>query len=487
MSRESRQRLREAAQRQKNGFARGNRLRWILALIVVALITAGAVVWSRLHQQPQKTNGIVAAHPSPFRQPRTLKELLALSPAQLEQCDVGLMNLLCAEGLPGAESLNVPDCLKTLDGWAAQVKFETERHAYRFNVHPEHFRNSLGYFRMMMLGTILAQDIGIRYNPEHALPQMDGKIPTLGAGANSKDVFIHGLLDGKHYGTCASMPVLVVTIGRRLGYPVNLAGAKYHLYVRYEEGNGKHFNVEPTVTEAFLTPEDEDYKNGQFKTTDEEVKGYNWLRPRSGAETLSGFLNTRAICLGDAKRYDEAREMFLLSASFWQETPQRKKSTDYYLQIVKDAPLGDKWDDLLAEIKKLEVPAGSRTAYFDNRKVQVHYFMNSNTNWPAIEKAGNDFKGELAEYQKQVAANDPALQQYRQHVLRINLNSRKSVRLPAEVLPPPMNRNNLQPEYIGRILELNLEDPDAVIDELWNYHKQVTLDWMGQASLLPSW
>lgn len=156
-----------------------------------------------------------------------------------------------------------------------------------------------------MLGTVLAQDLGIRYNPELALPQLDGKIPTLAEGANAKDVFIHGLLEGNHFGTCASMPVLVVALGRRLGYPVNLAGAKYHLYVRYEEPNGKHFNVEPTVTEAFLTPEDDAYVNGQFKTSDEEVKGFSWLRPLSNREALSDFLNNRAICLGDAKRYEE--------------------------------------------------------------------------------------------------------------------------------------------------------------------------------------
>jgi hypothetical protein len=49
------------------------------------------------------------------------------------------------------------------------------------------------FYRMMMLGTVLAQDLGIRYNPDLAVPQMGGKIPTLAQGANSKDVFIHGL------------------------------------------------------------------------------------------------------------------------------------------------------------------------------------------------------------------------------------------------------------------------------------------------------
>ena len=203
-------------------------------------------------------------------------------------------------------------------------------------------------------------------------------------------------------GTCASMPVLVAAVARRLGYPVNLAGAKYHLYVRYEEPNSKHFNVEPTVTEAFLTPDDEEYKSGQFKTTAEEIKGYTWLQPLSNKQLLAHFLNTRAICLGDAKRYDEAKQMFLLSASFWQETPQRKKSTSYYLQAINDAPTGDRWESLWEEVEKLDVPNGPRSAYFDNRKAQVHYFMNDNSDWPAIERAAKDLKQELAEYRWQL-------------------------------------------------------------------------------------
>jgi len=487
MSRESRQRLREEAMQREMRLARRRKVRLILPLIAIFIISVGAFVWNHRRSQPQKAVGIVAAQPAPFRTPRTLKELLALPPAQLDRCDIGLMNLLCAEGLPGAENLNVDECLKQLNDWAQQVKFETQRHEYRFNEHPEQFRNSLGYYRMMMLGTVLVQDLGIQYNPELALPQLDGKIPTLGQTANSKDVFIHGLLAGNHFGTCASMPVLVATIGRRLGYPVDLAGAKYHLYVRYEDYNGKHFNVEPTVTEAFLTPADEDYKSGQFKTTDEELKGGGLLRPLSNREVLSYFLNTRAICLGDAKRYDEARQMFLLSAGFWKDSPQRQKSLAYYLNIVSNAPNGDKWDALWDEIEKLDVPQGSRSAYFDNRKAQVHYFMNDNTNWPAIENAGNGLKNELAEYRKQVSTGDPALLEYRQHILRISLKSGKNVRLPAEVLPPPLNRNTILSAYLDRIASLNLEDPDAIVDEFWNYYKQTTPGWMEQASLLPSW
>ncbi len=486
MSKESRQRLRDQAKGQDKSLSRRKMLRWVLPLVAVIVLAAGFAAWKQVGTRPSKASGLVARMPAPFKQPRTLKELLALSTEQLERCDVGLMNLLCAEGLPGAQQLDVQDGLKILDGFAETVRFETQRHAYRFNEHPDQFRQSLGYYRMMMLGTVLAQDVGIRYNPKLALPQLDGKIPTLGESANSEDVFIHGLLRTNSVGTCASMPVLVAAVARRLGYPVNLAGAKYHLYVRYEEPNGKHFNVEPTVTEAFLTPEDEEYKSGQFKTTAEEIKGYTWLQPLSNKQVLAHFLNTRAICLGDAKRYDEAKQTLLLSASFWQETPQRKKSTDYYLQALKDAPTGDRWESLWEEIEKLQVPEGPRSAYFDNRKAQVHYFMNDNSDWPAIESAAKDLKQELAEYERQLSAGDPALAQYRQHILALNLKSGK-VRLPAEVLPPPLNRDSIPPDYFARASQTESGDPDAIIDALWGHYKRETLGWMGQSSLLPSW
>jgi hypothetical protein len=140
MSRESRQRRRDA----KKGPPK-SKFRWIVPLMAVAIITT-VVVWHQPRSQRQNANGIVVKPAVPVRTPQSLKELLALPAAQLERCDIGLVNLLCAEGLPGAEDLKVSECLKRLDGWAEQAKFETQRHAYRYNEHPDQFRNSPGFF-----------------------------------------------------------------------------------------------------------------------------------------------------------------------------------------------------------------------------------------------------------------------------------------------------------------------------------------------------
>ena len=97
---------------------------------------------------------------------RTLKDLLALKPGELDRVDIALMNLLCAQDLPGAEELNVDECLATLDQWARHVKSETERNIHQFQENPANFESSEGYFRMLMMAVVVYEDFGVRYNPQ---------------------------------------------------------------------------------------------------------------------------------------------------------------------------------------------------------------------------------------------------------------------------------------------------------------------------------
>jgi len=164
-----------------------------------------------------KSQEIGGSHVANFTPPRGLAELCKVATDELEQCDIALMNLLCTERLRGAESLDLFACLERLDGLAKYVKSETDRHYYKFREHPAEFDHSEGYFRMMMLVTVLQQDLGIHYNPERARLPLGQPETSDKFFVNSQDVFIHGLVREGGAGTCSSMPVFLVSVGRRPG------------------------------------------------------------------------------------------------------------------------------------------------------------------------------------------------------------------------------------------------------------------------------
>jgi hypothetical protein len=250
--------------------------------------------------------------------PARLQALLQLGTDQLPRCDIALMNLLCAEGLPGTEGLNCNDCLAMLDRWAAHIQSETERHLYRFKAHPAEFENSEGYFRMLVMAVVLYEDYSIRYNPARIT-----KPEELGANdhffANSRDIFLHGLLSppsstlnpppsavgsGPRLGTCSSMPVLYVALGRRLGYPLKLVTTKAHLFLRWESST-ERLDLEATG-KGMNRYDDEHFKRWPFPVTDEEIKADGYLKSLNPAEELAVFLSLRGHCLREAGRSQEA-------------------------------------------------------------------------------------------------------------------------------------------------------------------------------------
>ena len=251
-------------------------------------------------------------------QPRTsLQQLLASSPAQIAQCDIALLNLVCAVGLPGAENLDPQDCIAVLAGWAERVRSETERHLYRYKANPREFESSEGYFRMLMMAVVLYEDFSVRYNP--------ARIGTPGAldpndhfFADSRDVFLHGLVGSRvqglkskvqsrsafALGTCSSMPVLYVALGRRLGYPLKLATTKAHVFLRWE-GAGERFDLEATG-KGMNRYDDEHFKQWPYPVTEEEIQADGYLKSLTPVEELALFLSLRGHCLKEAGRMSEA-------------------------------------------------------------------------------------------------------------------------------------------------------------------------------------
>jgi hypothetical protein len=273
---------------------KSTRTTW-LSLSGAALLTGWGSVTFTAHNGhcPTAAPGAVAKANPAQREPASLSEVLAFSAPGLAKSDIGLMNLLCAQGLRGAENLNIADACAKLDDIARRVEFETKRHLYRFKEKPSDYNDSEGYFRMLVLSTVLQEDLGIHYNPD--------RITESGVFAGNErffsdaaDVFIHGLIGDRRSGTCSSLPVFYVAIGRRLGYPLKLVSAKNHLFVRWEDER-QRFNIEATGV-GFNSFADGYYKTWPLAMSEAEIKDYGYLKSLTPSEELAAFTSLRAHC-----------------------------------------------------------------------------------------------------------------------------------------------------------------------------------------------
>jgi len=237
----------------------------------------------------------------------TLATLITLPASQLAGYDTALLNLLCASAVGKGEEIGAAQYSQILDQWTARVKSETERHLYRLRKHPAEYENSEGYFRMLMMAVVLHEDFGVRYNPQRIMApeQMSASD---GFFANPEDVFLHGLLGPRRMGTCSSMPVLYVALGRRLGYPLKLVTTKGHLFVRWES-ESERFNLEATGR-GMNRHDDEHYRHWPFELTDQEIEAHGYLKSLTPSDELAVFLSIRGQCLVEAGRLAEAAKSF---------------------------------------------------------------------------------------------------------------------------------------------------------------------------------
>ena len=115
--------------------------------------------------------------------------------------------------------------------------------------------------------------------------------------ADSSDIFLHGFTE-KRSGSCASLPALVVAVGRRCGYPLYLVPCKGHLFCRWED-ESEQFNIE-TAGQGVDSKPDSYYRHWPHPIDDDEVTSEKYLKTLSPAEELGVFASLRAICLEES-------------------------------------------------------------------------------------------------------------------------------------------------------------------------------------------
>jgi hypothetical protein len=236
-----------------------------------------------------------------------------LTDSLLAQHDIGLLNLMSGLGLPGAENLNIEACIERLDAWASGIRAYTEHCWPEFQRKPQNHDHSPGAFCIMAMVTFLQRAAGVQYN----LAFSEGEYNA----TDSRNLFLHGILLG-HGGTCVSLPVLHLAIGRRLGYPLKLAQAKEHYFARWEEPGGERFNIECT-SRGFLGPlDDEHFRHYPKPLSDEELRSGAYLQSLRPREELAMFLCERAKCAVDNLWLSEAIQACFLADQLARDHPE---------------------------------------------------------------------------------------------------------------------------------------------------------------------
>jgi hypothetical protein len=100
------------------------------------------------------------------------------------------------------------------------------------------------------------------------------------------------------------MPALYTAVARRLRYPVKLVSANGHLFCRWD-GKENRFNIESTGNGFSIFP-DEYYHKWPIPLTEGQIRSGEFLTSMSPAEELSVFFASRAWCLEENGRVDEA-------------------------------------------------------------------------------------------------------------------------------------------------------------------------------------
>ena len=323
---------------------------WQIALGLSSAFSLGLLALIALHSSPQPVRSLRPTVPTVNESPPalpTLAELSMMSSEELAKQDLALLNLRAAEGLPGADNLNVTEVLSTLDRWAQKVKLDTDRNLYRFLQKPDEFNHSEAYYRMLMLVTVLQQDFGVHYNQER-INDIDF--------TRSQDLFLHGMVGSSNGGTCVSMPALYTAVARRLGYPVYLVNAKEHLFCRWDTP-GERINVEGT-NQGMNSFDDLHYRNWPHPISTQEVESGHYLKSLTNAESFAAFLAARGHCFEDSGNRSDAAVCYSLAVKHSSNHPMYRS---FLSQLVRPKTLED-YPELLAQQERLRQDQERRSA-----------------------------------------------------------------------------------------------------------------------------
>jgi hypothetical protein len=227
-----------------------------------------------------------------------LQYLVSLADGELARIDPLLLNLVVARGIPTLAHLDIAAYQRLADQWAAEIGRCATEDEPMFRRCPGSWKSDLAFFRLGVLCWYVDEVLDIHYREDQrGLKSV--------AYTDPNDLFLNGVMDSRR-GTCANMAALHVALGWRLGWPVSLACAGWHLICRYDDGRRTH-NIEATNNGrgGFHSHPDEYYRQ-RYLIPEAAVQcgsDLTALRPR---QLLGLFAGMRARHWEDIGRLDEA-------------------------------------------------------------------------------------------------------------------------------------------------------------------------------------
>lgn len=208
--------------------------------------------------------------------------------------EIAKTSLACAMGLPGSENLDQAACLAWIDKAAAWTRQHTDRTIERFQTQPEVFYGCEAIFRIVALYEVLQRRLKVRY-AAHRIGDVTSPWP------DSRDHFIHGPISG-YGGTCVSLPMLTIAVGRRLGYPLKLVATQGHFFARWDGSDGVRFNIDGHASDSAsggpnIRPDDY-YLGWPFDIRGQDWESTHYLKSMDQQQELACLLVQRGLCLG---------------------------------------------------------------------------------------------------------------------------------------------------------------------------------------------
>jgi len=318
--------------------------RWLIVIFVaVALASATAGVFIGRTFKPDISNNPLlfsGSRPPAKKLDTELGAILSKSPADLEKTDVETLYLASLSSLPGTENQNLDAARAHFTDLASAVQKETEATAqYQRKINPS-FQDTPEGKASILVGVLKdyerqADAMMDSSRPETLFlknqsapddnakllaslpPAVAARLPSLQPPRPEDSI-----PEARHDESALNNPILVLVVGRKLGYPLYLVKAPDHLFVRWQSDDGKtEFNIDEfdkygqPIADAIRS--DSDYE----RPPDDQVKEGGYFQPLSHAGLTALFLQARGNFMRKRQRGFDAQLAYAAAHRFDPDVP----------------------------------------------------------------------------------------------------------------------------------------------------------------------